>query len=109
MGLTIIERLQNVTPRGNNAKNIRLKVIYDLIRRHMAEIEEARARGYSWPQIDDACRMAWQEDSQAASGIVWWKDGHLIESCYRAVKKGQSGLKAKKKAPLSLNVTVTKR
>ena len=108
MALTILERLQDVKPNGNNAKNIRLTVLYELISRHMSEIEEARSRGYSWPQIDEACRQSWQEEGNAASGIVWWKDGHLIESCYRAVKKGQSGLKAKKTAPLSLKVTVTK-
>lgn len=110
MAVTILERLQGLPPRGCSAKNPRLKVIYDLIRRHMAEIEEARSRGYSWGQIDEACRQSWQEDGKAASGIVWWKDGHLIESCYRAIKNGSSaGHSTKKKAPLSLEVTVTKR
>ena len=112
MAITILERLQDVKPNGRkfHVKNESLQVIYDLVRKHMAEIEEAQSRGYSWKQIDDACRESWQEDGKAASGIVWWKDGHLIESCYRAIKNGSSaGHSTKKKAPLSLEVTVTKR
>ncbi len=113
MAVTILERLRDVKPNGKkfHVKNESLQVIYDLIRKHMAEIEEAIERGYSWKQIDDACRESWQEYGKAASSIVWWKDGHLVESCYRAVKKNASvgkGTKAKK-APLSLEVTVTKR
>ncbi len=50
MGMTILEALQDKEPQGKNfvVKNESLKVIYDLCRKHMAEIEEARARGYSW-------------------------------------------------------------
>ena len=113
MGVTILERLQGKTPRGSKTfiNNPSLKVIYDLVRKHMAEIEEARSRGYSWTQVDTACRESWQEYGDLASSIVWWKDGKLIESCYRAVKKGTSVRNApKKKAkPLSLDVTITKR
>lgn len=113
MAVTILERLQGVKPNGGKfwVKNESLQVMYDLVRKHMAEIDEARSRGYSWTQIDEACREAWQEYGKSASEIVWWKDGHLVESCYRAVKKNTTaGKSAKTKtAPLSLEVTVTKR
>ena len=114
MSLTILEALQDKQPQGRNffVKNESLKVIYDLVQKHMAEIEEARNRSYSWPQIDNACREAWQEQGALASSIVWWKDRHLIESCYRAVKNGTTAGKktpAKKEKPLSLKVTVEKR
>ena len=73
MGLTILEALQDKQPQGRNffVKNESLKVIYDLVQKHMAEIEEARNRSYSWPQIDNACRKAWQEQGALASSIVW--------------------------------------
>ena len=113
MGLMILEVLQGKEPNGKNSftKNESLKVIYDLCRKHQGEIEEARERGYSWTQIDDACREAWQEQSNLAEGIVWWKGRHFIESCYKVVKNGTTAKsKAKKKAkPLTLNVTVEKR
>ncbi len=113
MAVTILERLQDVKPNGSKlwVKNESLQVIYDLVRKHMAEIEEARSRGYSWKQIDAACRESWQEYGKVASSIVWWKDGHLVENCYRAVKKNTTAGKSArtKTAPLSLEVTVTKR
>lgn len=119
MGMTILEALQNKKPCGRKAlvNNESLKVIYDLCRKHQAEIEEAFSRGYSWKQIDEACRKSWQEYSTAASGITWWRTGHMVESCYRAVKHGTTAGEpihakkpAKKKAkPLSLKVTVEKR
>ena len=110
MGLTILESLSDKTPCGFHAQNRSLDVMYELIRSHEAEIEEARERGYSWKQIDEACRESWQEHSDKAAGITWWKGGLMIESCYRAVKHGITvGKASKKKAPLSLEVTVTKR
>ncbi len=111
MGLTILEALQGKAPQGENfvVKNESLKVIYDLCRKHMAEIEEARNRGYSWAQIDDACRESWQEQNSVAAGIVWWKTKNFIESCYKAVKNGTTARTKKKTKPLSLEVTVTKR
>lgn len=112
MAITILELLQDQTPCGNKIKirNESLKAIYSLITRHMAEIEEARERGYSWKQIDEACREAWQDSGDSAKGIFWWSGG-LIESCYRTLKR-HSALKQKekgKKKPLSLEVTVTER
>ena len=112
MGLTILEALQDKFPNGAMKRNVTLKCVYDLIKKHQAEIEEARNRCYSWPQIDNACREAWQEQGVLASSIVWWKDGHLIENCYRAVKNGTTAGKktpVKKEKPLSLKVTVEKR
>ena len=113
MGLTILESLQDKKPCGRRfrVKNESLKVIYDLVRKHMAEIEEAISRGYSWKQIDAACRESWQEQSDKAKGIYWWESAHLIADCYHAVKrKGTVHKKAKeKKTPLSFEVQVTKR
>ncbi|MBQ7215784.1 MAG: hypothetical protein IJS39_07340 [Synergistaceae bacterium] len=115
MGMTILEALQNKKPCERKAlvNNESLKVIYDLCRKHQAEIEEAFSRGYSWKQIDKACRKSWQEYSTAASGITWWKSGLLVADCYRAMKKGATVGKIKptkeKAKPLSLKVTVEKR
>lgn len=113
MGMTILEALQDKKPCGRRmlVNNESLKVIYDLCRKHQAEIEEAYSRGYSWRQIDEACRESWQEYSKLASSITWWKSGLLVAECYRAIKKGTTvGSKPKKKGkPLSLEVTVTKR
>ena len=111
MAITILERLHDVKPNGRkiHVKNKSLQVIYDLVRKHMAEIEEAQARGYSWEQIDEACREAWQEDSKLASSVFWWKSSTLIADCYRAIKKGKATKPvATKTAPLSFEVTVTK-
>ena len=109
MGVTILERLHEVKPNGRAlfAKNESLRVVYDLVRKHMGEIEEARSRGYSWRQIDGACRETWQADGKLAN-IVWWKLSLMVEDCYRAVKNGTTVVKKHKTAPLSLMVTVTK-
>ena len=111
MAVTILERLQDVKPNGRRkvSRNKSLQVIYDLVRKHQAEIEEAIARGYSWKQIDEACRQSWQVHSKAARSIQWWTKCNLIEDCYHAVTQGRSVGGKKKKAPLSLEVTVTKR
>ena len=119
MGLTILEVLQGEESRSKRfaAKNESLKVMYDLVLKHQVEIEEARNRGYSWTQIDNACRVSWQEQDNFAVSIAWWKSRHFIESLYRAIKNGTTvgepnpaNKPAKKKAkPLSLKVTVEKR
>ena len=88
----ILEQLLEDEPRGlkYRGKNKSLKVIYRLVQKHLAEIEEAFARGYTWEQIDEACRRTWQEASKAALGIKWWPNGKLIEYGYRVVKKAQA-------------------
>ena len=90
MGKAILERLLERTPNGRklHVKNESLGVMYKLVREHSAEIEEAFARGYSWRQIDEACRECWQENGHEASGITWWKNGDLVRVCYHAVKHG---------------------
>ena len=113
MSMTILESLAGKEPRGARYrnKNASLNVIYRLVRKHMAEIEEAIARGYSWKQIDTACRESWQVESDKASGIVWWKSGDLIEKCYRAVKTGRTaGRKAHTAAAkIALDMRITPR
>lgn len=113
MAITILERLQDVEPRGRKifSPNPSLKVIYDLVQKHMAEIEEARERGYSWPKVDRACRESWQEYGNAASSIMWWKSPKLIEYCYRALKRKSAAVRQlpRKEKPLSLEVQITKR
>ena len=85
-----LENLALKRPRGNKirAQNSSLSVVYELVRAHLSEIEEARMLGYTWKQIDSACREVWQEQSDQASGIVWWKSGLLIRFCYCTVKNG---------------------
>ncbi len=113
MGLTILEALQDKIPNGAINRDSTLKSVYDLCRRHMAEIEEARDRGYSWVQIEEACREAWEKNGTLSKAIKWWRTGHMVESCYRAVKYGTKAGEAnpakKKEKPLSLDVTITKR
>ncbi len=113
MGMTILEALQGKFPTGGRKRNVSLRSVYDLIRRHQVEIEEARNRGYSWIQIEDACREAWEVNGVLPKAIKWWRTGHMVESCYRAVKHGTKAgepIHTKKKVkPLSLKVTVEKR
>ena len=109
MAVTILEALSAEKPCGSHVKNRSLEVVFGLIRHHMAEIEEARSRGYSWKQIDAVCRELWKADAKC-SQIIWWKDGHMIESCYHAVRTGNS-VRGKRKAvqePLKFSVEVTK-
>ena len=113
MGLTILEALQDKRPRGKSVliKNPTLRAVYDLIRKHMAEIEEARERGYSWTQIDKACREAWEQNGKLPQEITWWRCDTMVETCYRAVQNGTThkGKTKSKEKPLSLKVTVEKR
>ena len=116
MGLTILEALQDKFPNGAMKRNVTLKCVYDLIKKHQAEIEEARDRGYSWKQIDVACREAWEKNGTLPKNITWWRTATMVESCYRAVKNGTTAGEAypakkltKKEKPLSLKVTVEKR
>ncbi len=108
MAITILEQLQLEVPHGKRSKNGSLGVIYDLVRKHQAEIEEARDRGYSWKQIDMACYEAWKSSGKLPTDFVWWRSKLMIADCYRAMKNGTTAGKGKKK-PLSLEVTVTKR
>lgn len=87
----ILEKLLGEKPKGlkHRSKNKSLRVIFRLVQKHMAEIEEAFSRGYTWEQIDEACRQEWQEESHAASVIKWWQSKGLIEYGYHVVKKAQ--------------------
>ena len=112
MALTILESLADKRPNGRRVcvKNTSLAVMYDLVRKHRAEIEEAVSRGYSWSQIDEACRISWQVESDKASEIVWWKSGSMVQSCYYAVKNGTSvGAKKSTAKETVLDVRITKR
>lgn len=90
MAVTILEALSTEKPCGNKiyVQNATLRAIYGLIEHHMAEIDEARNRGYSWKQIDTVCRELWKNEEEC-KGLVWWKSKDLIASCYRAIKKGK--------------------
>ena len=109
MAVTILEALSTEKPSGSHVKNKSLKAVFALIQHHMAEIEEARSRGYSWKQIDGVCRELWKADAKC-SQIIWWKDGHMIESCYHAVRTGSSvhGKRKAEQEPLKFSVEVTK-
>ena len=88
----ILEKLLGKDPKGlkYRCRNKSLRVIYRLVQKHLAEIEEAFARGYTWEQIDEACRISWQKESKAALGIKWWPSGKLIEHGHKVVKKAQA-------------------
>ena len=110
MALTILELLSQEKPQGGYVKNVSREPICKFIQRHMAEIEEARARNYSWKQIDAVCRKLWDDDADAMP-IVWWKTPSMIRDCYRAVK---NGVKVHKKRPapqppLKFSVEVTQK
>ena len=91
MAMTILERLASEKPCGSkiHVLNETLKPIDRLIQRHMAEIEEAQSRGYSWKQINEVCRELWQDDSEAKK-IVWWRSPMMIAECYYRVKNGKT-------------------
>lgn len=91
MAMTILERLASEKPRGRKicVLNETLKPIYRLIHHHMAEIEEAQSRGYSWRQINEVCRELWQDNPEAKK-IIWWKKPMMIAECYHRIKKGQT-------------------
>ena len=109
MALTILEVLQDQTPKGTRAKNESLRDICALITKHMGEIEEARERGFSWKQIGEACRQSWTDGGKIGANFYWWSDNLVIESCYQAIKRNCAVKKKGKKKPLSLEVTVTER
>ncbi len=90
MATTILEALASEKPCGSKLRilNETLRPIYRLVERHMAEIEEAQSRGYSWKQINEVCHKLWHDDPEVKK-IVWWKDHHMIEMCYHKVRKGK--------------------
>ena len=90
MAITILEALASEKPCGSKIRilNETLRPIYRLIQKHMAEIEEAQSRGYSWRQINEVCRKLWHDDPEVKK-IVWWKNPDMIEQCYYKVKKGK--------------------
>lgn len=112
MAMTIIEMLAGETPRGGKfgGLNTTLKPIFRFVQKHMAEIEEARSRNYSWAQIEEVCRELW-ESSKDAKKIVWWKRTRLIENCYHALKKGmttvQGGGEFKRRTAQKYRIEVT--
>lgn len=112
MALTILEALSKEKPCGGKLRvyNESLEPMYSFVKRHMAEIEEARTRGYSWKQIDAACRNLWSRE-EAGTDIVWWKNQHMIASCYKAVKRQTTTKRAKPQSnpPMSrkYNIEVT--
>ena len=86
----VLRELEGVIPYFGRSRNMSLEVIYLLVREHMGEIEEARASGYSWRQIDRACFRAWSENDGPASSILWWNDGLMIKQCYYHEKKSSA-------------------
>ena len=103
MGVTILEKLSEEQPSSRNAS---LEVVRELVRRHYSEIEEARARGYTWKQIDAVCRELWQ--SEGAYYVRWWRSVGMIESCFNEVKNGTTKGKVTPIEPLRFSVEVQK-
>lgn len=88
MAKTILEALIEEQPKGFSARNESLDIAYALVNLHMDEIEEARQHGYSWMQIEDACKELWKTNPKS-SKIIWSKTKMLIMRCYQAIKKGR--------------------
>ena len=77
----LLERLAAEVPRHH--QTIQNDALGQLVTRHMAEIEEARERGYSWTQIYREAKAMWQESGE-------WREGWVvanIEARYRKIKK----------------------
>ena len=88
MAKSLLERLSHERPR-NRKKNLTLSSIREFIKRHKSEIEEAKAHGYSWLQIEKAIRELYGNNDFLA-GIHWWKTRRtLIEYVYRAMKRAE--------------------
>ncbi len=98
MAKTILEALIEEQPNGLTARSESLNIVHALVKLHMDEIEEAREHGYSWTQIETACKELWKLDSKG-SKIIWPKDNDLIRRCYQAIKEGRKlrklGLKSR--------------
>ena len=112
MALTILECLHGVEPKGVRKKNMSLNIVHNLVKKHLAEIEEARERGYSWRQIEAACRSSWEGGGKLTSEVIWWKTNATVEGVYRELKSNaplHGKVKKEVKKPLSLEVTVTER
>lgn len=88
MATTILEALIEEAPRGLAVKNESLDIVYALVNLHMDEIEEARQHGYSWIQIENACKELWKTNPKS-SKIIWPKTKILVMRCYKAIKKGR--------------------
>ena len=71
-------------------KNASLRPVHEFVREHLAEIEDAYKRGYSWEQIDTACFEVWTSTPERASQVSWWGTGNLTEYSYREVKKSSA-------------------
>jgi hypothetical protein len=61
--------------------------MYKFVREHLSEIEAAYEEGYSWEQIDEACREVWKSDSKRSPLLSWWTKSNLTEYSYREGKK----------------------
>ena len=77
----LLERLAAETPKHH--QTIRNDALGRLVMRHMEEIEDARKRGYSWPQICAAAKADWQESGEWSE---WWSPSR-IEARYNRIKK----------------------
>ena len=106
MAKSLFERLSEQVPywtdgQGNGKKNQTLSRVREFVSYHKQEIAEARARGYSWKQIETVIRENYG-DSESFRGIVWRRTYTLIEDCYHE-------LQAKEKPnALSFNVLITR-
>lgn len=67
MAMTIMEMLAGETPRSRKfgGLNETLKPMFRFVQKHMAEIEEACSRNYSWAQIEEVCRELWESGKDA--------------------------------------------
>lgn len=86
---------------GQGEKNLTLSRVREFVSYHKQEIAEARARGYSWKQIDDAIRENYG-DSELLKNVVWRKTRTLIKDCYKDLQEKQEP------NALSFNVTITR-
>jgi hypothetical protein len=79
--MPVIDRLKREVPRRRTG--VRVDLFYELTKKFIPEIEEARSYGYSWSQICPAIEAECQ-----AQGI-WnckWRS-YDIEDNYRRIKK----------------------
>lgn len=79
--MKLLERLKPLTPR-NRGKRCDLQ--YEITKRLIPEIDEARAAGYSWAQICNAIGESLREQGEW-NEADWHR--YDFEKCYRQIMK----------------------
>ena len=81
--MNLLERLEQEQPRSKTRG--RSSKVYALVLEHFDELQEARKKGYTWPQIINCAKEAW------ADQINWngskWNNSNYIDNYFYRIRK----------------------